>query len=565
MRNVSIKNRENSLFIVFSWIAALGLFCLGMWQFHNTEFYSHFGLVPGGRGDPRLVTALMEYFHHSLHGPGSLVSPAFYYPAKGCMGYADVFLSYALFYDWLRNGGWDVFTSLQICVFVTDILNYLCCFLFLWRGLRQGVLASALGSFFFAYNAPKFNQISHVQLQCLFWFPLVLWCLVEWAGKRRGMKPSHAFGWLSLAGLLFNLQLYSAFYVSWFFVFWSFLFLLLAFLFSPTREFLWNLVRCYRFPLMGGGGVTLAGLIPFLIIYLPVIRNFGGKNYSEILMMLPDAHSFLWMGPRHAWWGWLWDKCPAIQAYPVEGEVRMGFGLVVLIAWAVLTALAVKSIRKKGSMRADFLPQGLPLQFTALVVLATTLFYLLAFQFPGGHSLWHLVYYLFPGGQSIRAVSRCAVFLALPMAIAFTIVFQAGLNKVMALKDGSSRWLGLLILLFPAGLMAYEQTAFPPTPAFDKMWELNRLEYLSQKIPAGTKAFYAALAPGLPYSATDIQIDAMMLSSVRGIPTLNGYSGENPSQWQLYVVRSPKYEEHVQEWIKLKGIQEPVFRLEIDH
>src|SRR5262249_40463025 len=61
-----------------SWILMVGLGLLGLWQFHNVEFYSGFDLVPGGRGDNRLVTALLEYFYHALRGESSFRSPAFY-------------------------------------------------------------------------------------------------------------------------------------------------------------------------------------------------------------------------------------------------------------------------------------------------------------------------------------------------------------------------------------------------------------------------------------------------------------------------------------------------------
>jgi hypothetical protein len=69
---------------------------------------------------------------------------------------------------------------------------------------------------------------------------------------------------------------------------------------------------------------------------------------------------------------------------------------------------------------------------------------------------------------------------------------------------------------------------------------------------------------GGPLSATDVQIDAMLLSAVRGIPTLNGYSGANPPSWGLYKVRSPNYEQYVWDWAKRSGLQTSLFELEID-
>ncbi len=521
-----------------------------MWQFHNTEFYSNFDLVPGGRGDPRLVAALLEYFHQSLHGIGKLDSPAFYFPAQGTLGYADVFLTYAVLFDALRTMGWDLFSSLQACLFITDALNYLCCFLFFRKGLGLGVSASGFGAFFFAFNAPKFNQMGHVQLQCLFWIPLVLWCLAVWVKKEKSLKPWAAFSLLALGAVFLNLQLLSSFYDAWFFIFWMSLFLILSLCFRATRLFLAALVSRQWIPLAGAGAVFLAALIPFLMIYLPVVRELGGKSYDEVKMMIPSFWSYLWMGPRHGWWGWLWDACPSIQGFPIEGEVRLGFGIATVAVWAALTGAALKAARKKEA--------GLFLRLGATGVLTTSLFYLLAFQYTPDFSPWHWVYGGVPGAGSVRAVSRMVLFLALPMGAAIAWAFE----WAWSVKKRSLLISGLSLML--AGIMVWEQVDLPPFLAFSKRAELGRLEYLSEKLPNHCAAFFATLNPGLPYSATDIQIDAMLISAARGIPTLNGYSGQSPPQWGLYKVRSPKYGEYVKNWIGLHKLQGDICELNID-
>ncbi len=536
-----------------AWALVLFLGFLGMWQFHNSEFYSHFDLVPGGRGDSRLVTALLEYFHQSLHGAGKLDSPGFYYPASGTLGYADLFLTYAVLYDGLRQMGWDIFSALQACVFAADSLNYLCCFLLLRKGLGLGAAASGLGAFFFAFNAPKFNQIGHVQLQCLFWLPLIFWCLVEWAKRGKGLSPWKAWGLLSLATVFLNIQLLSSFYASWFFLLWFALFLALALCLSTSRSFLIDLLRNRFWPPLGAGLVFLAGFIPFLMIYLPVVRELGGKSYDEVKMMIPSFWAYLWMGPRHGWWGWIWDSSSSVQAFPIEGEVRMGFGLVFILFWAASTFNAVVSVRK-GTAK-------LPAPWAALTVLTTSILMLLAFQYTPDFSPWRLVYELVPGGGSIRAVSRIALFLALPMSITLALF----LDRVWGVRGGKkNRLLAMGLSLALTGVIVWEQVDLPPFPAFSKQWELSRLGYLSEKLPAPCSAFFATLNPALPYSATDIQIDAMLISAARGIPTLNGYSGQSPPQWGLYKVRSPRYREYVENWIALHQIQGDICELNID-
>jgi hypothetical protein len=432
----------------------------------------------------------------------------------------------------------------------------------LYRGFKRGIAVSSLGAFLFAFNAPKFNQISHPQLQCLFILPLVVWLVVEWVKKSGKAARREDFMLLGAAALLADFQLYSGFYLGWFFLFWVSLFLAVSFCFKATRDFLTGLWARQCFPLLAACGVFILGIVPFFWIYLPVVRELGGKSYSEVQMMIPDAWSFLWMGPRHSWWGWLWDHSRTIRDYPVEGEVRDGFGLAVLSAWVLLTGGAVWFLKAKPA----FLKKGRSVyyHFAATAVLATSLFALLGLQYPGGVSSWWFVYEVVPGGSGIRAVSRYVLLLALPLSMALTVAFQLFWERIRAVPKEPTRMVfGGALLLFGA-VMAGEQAAFPPYPAFSKSQDLNRLEYLSEKLSPQCKAFYVEVDPHLPYDATNIQIDAMLVSAVRGIPTLNGYSGENPKDWNLYRVRSPRYHEYVQDWVDLNHVSGPVCGLLID-
>jgi hypothetical protein len=551
----------------------LGLGLLGIWQFHNTEFYSNFDLVPGGRGDNRLVTALLEYLYRSFHGVGQMISPAFYYPTPRTLGYADVFLTHALFYSWLRGAGMDLFSSYQVCVLAFDILNYVFCFCLIHCGFRMGVTASAIGSFFFAFNAPKFNQLSHPQLQLLFYLPLVLWALATWARESSSTGSLKAFALLSAAGIFLNLQLLSSFYLAWFFLFWFSLFLISAFILKATRLFLKDLFRRFWLSILGAGLVFGITIIPFLYLYLPVVRDLGGKDYSEVQMMIPNFWCFLWMGPRHSWWGWLGDACPALRNLPIEGEERAGYGVILLFIMILLTFGTLWILRKKvhkktppiGFLMKASKRNGIYLHFTALLVLTTAVFCLLGLQYGTGFSPWRLVYEVVPGAKSIRAVSRYAVFLALPVSIIVSFLCHALFEKAKAIQEWGGKTLCYALTLLVAGLAVLEQVSLPPYPAFLKKVELNRLEYLSQKLPAPCQAFYVTVNPSLPYTATDIQIDAMLLSAVRGIPTLNGYSGQSPKDnWGLFKVRSPQYGQYVQDWIGRHQLRMPVCGLEID-
>lgn len=563
-----------------AWTLAIGLGLLGLWHFHGTELSSGFDQVPGGRGDNRFITSILEYLYQTHRGLGQYFSPFFYFPAKDTLGYSDAFLTHAFLYGWLRNLGWDIFSSYQFCVFAFDLLNYLFCFLMLRSGFKFGTVPSALGAFLFAFNAPKFNQIAHAQLQCLFWMPLALWLVVIFIRNHQKLDQGKAFCLLACAALAVDVEFSTSFYSAWFMVFWVCLFMVLNLAHPTTRDYGVGLARRFWKPLMGAFTVGILGLIPFFELYLPVLKDLGGKSFDEVKTMIPDPICFLWMGPDHGWWGWL-QNTPAIQNLPIEGEERIGFGWVALAEWLILTIWAVRRLgsnfrlgpwaKIKKNQRA---PKNLKnragapcLDFTALAVLATLLFCLLGCRYGNGFTPWYWVYRWVPGAQSIRAVARYAITLALPLSILTAWVFQRAFEKTFSASKGSGKPLLTAAVLLAAGLAA-EQVLMPPCPGFSKKAELARLEYLSQKLPGQCMVFYVAPAPNLPvepdYSSTNLQIDAMLISAARGLPTLNGYSGHSPHDWGLFKLRSPDYGQYVKDWMASNHLSWRADLLEID-
>jgi hypothetical protein len=247
--------------------------------------------------------------------------------------------------------------------------------------------------------------------------------------------------------------------------------------------------------------------------------------------------------------------------------MRMGFGLALsLLALGTVALYAYRSV-KSGKKENGKDPWD---SFSSAVLLGTILLSLLAFQY-GGFSPWKWVYQFVPGVSALRALGRWSVVLALPLSLLLSFFLDGTWLWSGRFREG---WKSLgakgFLILFSLCVI-YEQAAFPPSPAFDKHAELARLERLSEKLPAASGPFYVTVQPRLmtgsyggPLSATDVQIDAMLVSALRGIPTLNGYSGANPPGWGLYKVRSPFYGKYVEDWSGKNGLKTPLAQLEID-
>jgi hypothetical protein len=58
--------------------------------------------------------------------------------------------------------------------------------------------------------------------------------------------------------------------------------------------------------------------------------------------------------------------------------------------------------------------------------------------------------------------------------------------------------------------------------------------------------------------------DAMFVSMLRGVPTLNGRSGKSPPGWPLEEITAPDYEEKVQKWVASHKLDRRICRLQVD-
>jgi hypothetical protein len=99
--------------------------------------------------------------------------------------------------------------------------------------------------------------------------------------------------------------------------------------------------------------------------------------------------------------------------------------------------------------------------------------------------------------------------------------------------------------------------------------ENRRLQRLAAKLPDHCRAFYVtAQWPGnqaLPaFQEQQWMHDAMLVSVLRGVPTLNGRSSKSPPAWDLREVTAPDYTARVREWTAVHRLTGEICRLEID-
>jgi hypothetical protein len=546
----------------------LAIGTLGTWQFHTAFFSSGFDLVPGDRGDARSCLYRAEHWYQVLLGNGDLLSPQMFYPVKGSLGYADTLVVQALPYSLLRMAGLDMFSALAVIVVLLNFLTYITCFILLNRTLHFNSIASCVGAMFFAFNSPKLNHLVHLNLQPAMFLPLVLIFVIQFGRTRRALTPKKAFWLLSLSAVFLDLQLLTSLYTGWFLMFWSLLVLVLTLLFPATRSLILLIVSKNWRALVGSTIVLGLGLLPLLRIYLPIMSSVGRRPYGLVSPLIPEFWSLLIMGDRNYIWGRVSVAIWQMHPLPSPSEHAIGIGLVPSVAWLAVSAWAIWIAKKyakahitSNENRLEGAKREMNCLFLSLAILATNLFYIIGMKYWGDSSPWRFVYLYFPGAEGFRAIARYVMVLALPMAIAFAFMVHRGMQEISVQRRTLVR-LSLTVAMFViVSFGLFEQ--FGRAAAFSKSAEIAWLNKLAAKLPENCSSFYVVSGTVRNQAKYEYQIDAMLVSIMRQVPTLNGYSGHVPPGWSLREVEAPDYEENVTQWINQHRIEGHICRLEV--
>lgn len=545
---------------ILHWSLAIVVGFLGLWQFHIPQFASYFDIFPGDRGDARLVAYIMEHWYRVFQNLESWRSPSMFYPVEGTIGYADLMLGYGIVYSAFRTLGLGIFEAAEFTIILFNFLNYLVCFILLNKVLRFNLFASIAGAAFFAYNSPKLVQLGHLQLQPIFFLPLALIGIALLVQKRDTLRQTQAFGLIALSSLSLGLQLLTGFYPGWFFIFWCLLFLILTLLFTPTRNLVLATAKRFWPSIAGGVALLLLAMIPFVLAYLPIVRTFEARSYKETLVLIPVGWSFLLMGHRNYLWG---SVAAAINStHSLSPELQIGIGLIPSLAWLGILVFAVWLIISRRQAAICSSHSETNLLFLSQLIFATCLVYVLGMRYWNDFSPWQYVYAYVPGGQVVRAVARYALVLALPMGIAFAFVIDLLIRKISAQTQLARRRFLFASLFVVTTFGLVEQFGRKEGfGGFSISAENEYLNRLAQSLPDDCSAFYVGLTPPKIHNQFEYQLDAMYVSALKGLPTLNGYSGYLPRDWALWEVGDPQYEQNVKQWINDRQIRGNVCRL----
>jgi len=490
----------------------------------------------GNDGDTRLVAYLLEHWYRVFHLSENWLSPPFFYPAKGVLGYSATVFLQSIPYSVLRLAGADPWSALEWTLIALSCVGFLSTFVLLTRYLRSGPIWGAVGAFLFCFSNSMYLWMTWPHLSLVYLSPLLLlsiaWAVENWRRKQ-------LLAWCAVAGStsLMSLMFFSEFYTAWFLT----LFVCACFAVAVLRNPRW----CWRYARLHGAKLTaplLASLacavvfmIPFALTYAGSIRDGKFRTIDSLSGHMITPSQLIHVGTTNLLWGNALSQSPDYALI----DHAQGFTPILAATAALLTILAVAGLPVFGFARSD--PRNILLRSACAAVALCAL----ALVVP---SFWQLIWNYVPGAKVIRVPPRMTLTLGLFVAIAVSAALGNLQRRIptVALR-GCLTAFGLLLVVEQMNMF----------PNHDMSRRQQRALLSAPAVPAGCRVMVLdpSQRPERRYAIFQ-QLDAMWIASAAEVPTVNGYSGLEPPNWTLADTGAGDYLIRAHDWAQLKALKD---------
>ncbi len=467
-----------------------------MWVVFAPVFFTGFGVILAGRGDPRLVNYTLEHgfrwmIQHPVHL--SFWDPPLFFPFPNVSAFTDVLLGSGLLYWPWRLLGCQPDLSFLLWILGVCCANFVASYWLLRSGFGFVPAAASVGAYLFTFGSIRM-KIGHLQLLPQFW--VVLGVIALLAVFDHQTSPPRRRVFIAVLATTAVLQAYTAFYTFYFFCLLLLLVLLIALVRSRTRVPLLAMIRRHTVTLVLTVGVALLALLPLATHYLEAYAIVGSFKLNP--EMVPRPYSWLLLGPRNMMYGSI-QRAGGSLAHLIHSAQSNGLGAVTL-----LTSLAGLYVLRRR-------------QAVVLLALATAILLALAMSY-GDFTPWRFIRAWVPGAGAIRELGRISMVLLLPACIGLSAAVQR-LGK---------RWLGMPTVLLVVVCVAEQAQR---VSYVDRGHERSQARAIVEQVPARCTAFYlVCVGPGSCRNAMD---DAMVTQLLSDVPTVNGRYGRYPPGFEL--------------------------------
>ena len=509
---LNMKPLSNNGLAWLQWLGLVLVFSIGLFGY-LMQTVDWFHKTPGDLGDARFNSIVLEHLYQWTTGQArSLWSPEFFYPFEGALAFSDNHFGSGLSYIAARWFGFIREDSFLIWFLVGNILNFWVCW---WVLKRMGfsVMAAALGAFVFAFALPVLLKENHAQLVYRFATPLAFAAFYRTVSRRSRLD-------LAKTGVWFSVQVLCSIYLG---VFLAYLLLASLVAYGLCQPRLHNKIRQVNqngqqqvkrdwLALLWYALAVLAIAVAVYVLnrYQQIANDYHfSRPIEELKSMLPRIGSYF-LADGSQLTGWIGQF---FREIPTRHEQQMFFGLG---AWclSLLALVTIWSSKLPNCVSVNILLLGRVVSVAWLILFVFTLSV-------NEHSIYLFVAEL-PGIGSIRAVSRIALTMLMPVAVlvalATDVLLQARSNNMVKTLVG---------LALIAGVSS--ETVYYNALHVDKQEWLDRQQRLSDSItnaiPAGD-ILWVTQDDDDPFFMTEI--DAVIYAQDHHLRTLNGYSGNVP-------------------------------------
>ncbi len=232
---------------------------------------------------------------------------------------------------------------------------------------------------------------------------------------------------LSLVAL-FGLTTATTFYYAEFFALFVSVAVLLSLSRRAARQTYARTVRRH-WPSLVAASILMAVIaVPIARVYLPVMRQSGGRDWHELSRMLLDPIDLIWMGRENLVWGWLFGRWHDLAIEKWAGK-RLGIGLVGTLAWAGACVWGARMALRPAAAPVPASERDRAI--AGVIIVSAALLQLTTIRF-GNVAGWWLIFQGFPGMAGIRAVGRIQQVVALAMALGFAWLIQLAMSSAGA-------------------------------------------------------------------------------------------------------------------------------------
>ena len=509
--------------------------------YYRETVASGFDLLPGDAGDGRLNVVMADSWRDYFSGRLRLGDTRIYHPFRGAQGFSDLNLSLFLMEVPFRLCGMDEARSAQaVCIllFFVGVMGmfHLCHKLF---GISfPWSVVCAL--FAFLNNAFHLKQL-HTQFYFLCLVPLLGICVFRylelWESGPARRRIAYGLG----AAAVFAAISYSNFYTAFFFALWFALFLAAFLAVRIRRDRVASGITWKKLGELAGLLAFLALLhVPFLFVYLPLVRSGFSCGWTPISGGLPVVFDVFNFGEKNLLWGGLYRRVhPAIH----KGSYENTYGLppFTLLLTAAVLLVWLRRPRNGGKRPA----WQIAFVFAAAGIFAVTLkFFSNDSRFFPYTSLWYFFHGWLPGASAVRSMNRIYVFLMLPLA-----VFLG--RMLTELERPWRRRTRIAFFCAVSALLMLDNFNLQPVANWRYSEYRKRRDAIAAPPPGCRVFFIAPESPGSGADWSERGLDAWIVAARFDLVTVNGYSGHFPPGWEpIRDVDAPEYMPAVDAWIR---------------